>query len=112
MRQAGILAAGALFALDRQRARLALDHDAAREFARIVQTAPNVSVVPPETNIVAIRLGDLGGRSAAEVVHRARALGVLLNATGERALRVVTHLDVSLEQVKRAAERLCEAIGG
>ena len=110
MRQAGILAAGALFALEQHRARLALDHDAARELARIVRSAPGVHVVPPETNIVAIRL-DENGRSAAEVVQRARELGVLLNATGERALRAVTHLDVTLEQVKRAAERLCEAIG-
>ncbi len=111
MRQAGILAAGALFALDQQRARLALDHDAAREFARLVQGASGVQVVPPETNIVAIRLEGTGP-SAAEVVVRARALGVLLNATAEHALRAVMHLDVTLEQVKRAAERLCEAISG
>jgi len=108
MRQAGILAAGALFALDRQRARLSLDHDAARELARILYGQTGVSVVPPETNIVAISLED---RSAAGVVERARALGVLLNATGEHGLRAVTHLDVTLEQVKRAGERLCEAIG-
>ncbi|MEO7034491.1 MAG: GntG family PLP-dependent aldolase [Polyangiaceae bacterium] len=109
MRQAGILAAGARFALEQQRARLVLDHDAARAFARIVQSVPRVHVVQPETNIVAVQL-DSSGRSAAEVVLRARALGVLLNATARHALRVVTHLDVTLEQVKRAAERLCEAI--
>ena len=108
MRQAGILAAGALFALDRQRARLTLDHDAARELARILNGQASVSVVPPETNIVAISLQD---RSAAAVVERARALGVLVNATGEHSLRAVTHLDVTFEQVKRAGERLCEAIG-
>jgi threonine aldolase len=108
MRQAGILAAGALFALDRQRARLSLDHDAARELGRILHSQTGVSVVPPETNIVAISLED---RSAAGVVERARALGVLLNATGEHSLRAVTHLDVTIEQVKRAGERLCEAIG-
>ena len=111
MRQAGILAAGALFALEQQRARLTLDHDGAREFARILQGAPGVQVVPPETNIVAIRLASAGPR-AAEVVLRARTLGVLINATAEHALRAVMHLDVTPEQVKRAAQRLCEAIGG
>ena len=66
-----------------------------------------VRTVPPETNIVAFSLED---RDAAGVVLRARALGVLVNATGELSLRAVTHLDVTLEQVKRAGERLCEAI--
>ncbi len=108
MRQAGILAAGALFALDQQRARLSLDHDAARELARILRGQAGLRVVPPETNIVAISLEE---RSAASVVERARALGVLVNATGEHSLRAVTHLDVTFEQVKRAGERLCEAIG-
>lgn len=48
--------------------------------------------------------------NAAGVALRARALGVLVNATGEHSLRAVTHLDVTLEQVKRAGERVCEAI--
>jgi len=66
-----------------------------------------VRIVPPETNIVAFSLED---RNAAGVALRARALGVLVNATGEHSLRAVTHRDVTLEQVKRAGERLCEAI--
>jgi threonine aldolase len=107
MRQAGILAAGALFALDRHRARLSLDHDAARELGRILAGQAGVRVVPPETNIVSFSVQD---RLAARVVERARTLGVLLNATGEHSLRAVMHLDVSLEQVKRAGERLCEAL--
>ena len=74
--------------------------------------APGVSVIAPETNIVAIRLERADGPSAAQVVQRARALGVLLNATGPHALRAVTHLDVTLEQVKHAGERLCEALSG
>jgi threonine aldolase len=107
MRQAGILAAGALFALERQRARLSLDHDAARELARMLAQHPLTQVVTPETNIVSFTV--LSG-SATTLVERARERGVLLNATGERSLRAVTHLDVTLEQVKRAGERLCEAI--
>ncbi len=108
MRQAGILAAGALFALEHQRARLALDHAAAVELARLLTAHGNVSVVPPETNIVSFTLTTV---SAQSLVERARMLGVLINATGPRAVRAVTHLDVTLEQVKRAGERLCQALG-
>jgi threonine aldolase len=107
MRQAGILAAGALFALDHQRTRLSLDHDAARELSRRLGALPGVRVVPPETNIVSI---SLEGSSASRVTEAARARGVLLNATGPDTLRAVTHLDVSFEDVQRAGERLCEAI--
>jgi threonine aldolase len=107
MRQVGILAAGALFALEHHRARLSLDHDAARELSRILDALPGVRVVTPETNIVSI---SLEGVSAPRVTEAARARGVLLNATGPDTLRAVTHLDVSFEDVQRAGQRLCEAI--
>ena len=107
MRQAGILAAGALFAVEQQRARLALDHDSARELGRVLGALSGVRVVTPETNIVSIAVP---GRNAGRVVEEARQRGVLLNATGPDTLRAVTHLDVSLSDVKRAGERLCEAI--
>ena len=107
MRQAGILAAGALYALEHQRARLAHDHASARELGRALASLPGVRVVEPETNIVCFALDAL---SAERVVETARRLGVLVNATGPRTVRAVTHLDVSSEDVMRAAERLCEAI--
>jgi threonine aldolase len=107
MRQAGILAAGALFALEHQRQRLSLDHDSAKVFAHTLSLLPGVQVVPPETNIVSIALE---GLSAERAVVEARARGVLVNATGPRSLRAVTHLDLSAADVERAAERLCDAI--
>jgi threonine aldolase len=107
MRQAGILAAGALFALDHQRQRLSLDHDAAKALALVLAQLPGVHVVPPETNIVSLALE---GSSAERVVAEARARGVLVNATGPRSLRAVTHLDLSAADVARAAERLCDSI--
>ncbi len=107
MRQAGVLAAGALFALENQRERLTLDHAAAAELARILDAQSSVRVVPPETNIVSFTLTALDAQS---LVQRARALGVLINATGPHSVRAVTHLDVTLEQVKRAGERLCRAL--
>jgi len=107
MRQAGILAAGALFALEHHRQRLALDHESARVLARVLTQLPGLRVVEPETNIVSFAVDDLG---ADRVVSEARARGVLVNATGPRSLRAVTHLDVSESDVKRAAERLGDAI--
>jgi threonine aldolase len=107
MRQAGILAAGALFALEHQRQRLSLDHDSARVLARALAQLPGVRVVPPETNIVSVAFEE---PSAERVVAEARTRGVLVNATGPRTLRAVTHLDLSTADVAHAAERLCDAI--
>jgi threonine aldolase len=107
MRQAGILAAGALFALEHQRQRLSLDHDSAQRLARVLDALPGVRVVPPETNIVSLAVD---GLSAERVVAEARARGVLLNSTGPSSLRAVTHLDLSAADVERAGERLCDAI--
>ena len=108
MRQAGILAAGALFAVEQQRARLALDHDAARELGRALSAVSGVRVVTPETNIVSFAVP---GKDATRIALAARERGVLVNATGPDTLRAVTHLDVAREAIARAAERLSEAIG-
>ncbi|MEI9939682.1 MAG: low-specificity L-threonine aldolase [Pseudomonadota bacterium] len=107
MRQAGILAAGALFALEHQRQRLSLDHDSARVLAQVLAQLPDVGVVPPETNIVSVKVDE---RSAQRVVAEARRRGVLVNATSASTLRAVTHLDLSAADVERAAARLCDAI--
>ena len=107
MRQAGILAAGALFALEHQRQRLSLDHDAAKLLERLLEPLPGVQVVPPETNIVSV---SITGLRAERVVAAARERGVLLNATAASSLRAVTHLDLSAADVARAGERLCDAI--
>lgn len=106
MRQAGILAAGALHAVEHQRARLADDHRSARAFAEVLQGAPGIEVVPlaaVETNIVLLTSTYI---DAQELVQRAKAHGILMNATGKRTLRAVTHLDVTESQVRQAAERL------
>ena len=107
MRQSGILAAGALFALDHQRARLLEDHVAARTLGAALGELTFVRLVPPETNIVSF---SVLGVDALQIVSAAKARGVLLNATGPESLRAVTHLDVSAEDLKRARERLCDAI--
>ncbi len=102
MRQAGILAAGALHALEHHRARLGDDHAAARIFADTLRGAPGIELQPVDSNIVVF----LTALPAAELAGRAAAQGVLMNATGKHSLRAVTHLDLDVGQVKAAAETL------
>jgi threonine aldolase len=107
MRQAGVLAAAALFALRQNRQRLVDDHRAARRLSEILQDGRRLTTVPPETNIVRI---ELEGLAASEAVAKLKARGVLCNATGPRSLRLVTHLDVTFEQVERAARIMVEEL--
>jgi len=97
MRQAGVLAAAALHALDHHVERLAEDHTNARRLAEGLQGLPGVTVAMPQSNIVFV---DLAPDKPRDTVERLRARGVL--ATGLDRLRLVTHLDVSRDQVDRA----------
>lgn len=101
MRQAGILAAGALHALAHHLDRLADDHHVAREFAREVHGAAGASVVPPDTNIVMIDCPP--GVAASDVVAAAKGEGVLLSGWHATRVRAVFHLDVDLAAARRAA---------
>lgn len=106
MRQAGVLAAAALHALEHHFARLADDHAAARAFADALRGAPGIDVPSIiDTNIVQITVTRV---PAAEIVRQAAERGVLLNATSPRTLRAVTHLDISTADVVQAAEILRE----
>jgi threonine aldolase len=110
MRQSGVLAAAALYALRHQRERLAIDHDNAKRLAAALDALPGVSC-PLErvhTNIVMI---DLERVSAAQAATAAAAVGVKLGAIAERRLRAVTHLDVSAEDIDLAVERLRTIVG-
>ncbi len=109
MRQSGVIAAAALFALEHNRARLAEDHAAAQGFAERLRSAPGVEVAPVETNIVLVRTQQL---VAGEVVERAGAKGVLIHAMGARLLRAVTHLDIAPADVLEAAEILASVLAG
>jgi threonine aldolase len=105
MRQAGILAAAGLFALEHHVKRLADDHAHARALAQGLAALPGVVLVrDPETNIVAFRVADAG-----RFVARARERGVLVGALDREWVRVVTHLDVSADDVAEALLRLREA---
>ncbi len=97
MRQAGVVAAAALHALDHHVERLAEDHANARLLAEGLQGLDGVSVTPPQTNIVFV---DIAPAKAAGLVERLQAAGVL--CTGLGRVRMVTHLDVSRDDIERA----------
>lgn len=104
MRQAGLLAAGALHALAHHRARLADDHANARALAGRLLEAGYL-VEPVETNIVLFG-PRAGAPTPVEVAERARAEGVLVSPFGPSRLRAVTHLDVDGVGVARAGDVL------
>lgn len=108
MRQSGILAAAALYALDAHLARLGEDHLNARLFADGVDGAAGARVVPPDTNIVMIDLPP--GMTSAEVSARAKDGGVLVSPWSGTRVRAVTHLDADRAAVTRAAEVVRAAI--
>ncbi|MFO0773492.1 MAG: GntG family PLP-dependent aldolase [Nitrospiraceae bacterium] len=112
MRQAGILAAAGLYALEHHITRLKDDHDRAKELARALRAIPSVRLdfARIETNIVIFELVD-EPRSSNEIVGLLREQGVLISALGPATFRAVTHLDVSAADVARAAEILTRVIG-
>jgi threonine aldolase len=107
MRQAGIIAAAGLYALDHHVQRLAEDHANAQVLAERLANTKGIVLDPKtvETNIVIFALAD-SGPDAATVVARAKEQGVFLNAVAARKIRAVTHLDVSKAQCEEAAKRL------
>jgi threonine aldolase len=98
MRQAGVLAAAGLFALEHNVKRLGEDHANARRLAEGLATLPGVKVAAlPETNIA------IFGRAGAPAwTERLRARGVLVSALSSDTIRAVTHLDVSTSDIDQA----------
>jgi threonine aldolase len=109
MRQVGIFAAAGLYALDHNLERLAEDHANAGALAgRMARSrAIQLDLATVQTNIVVFHLAQ-GAPDALAMTGRARERGVLVNAIGPRAVRAVTHLDVTAVECRRAAEILVE----
>jgi threonine aldolase len=110
MRQAGIIAAGALYALEHHVERLAEDHANAQILANAIRETDGLTLDPPhvDTNIVIFRIDDRLG-TAANLVNRLRERGVLMGDSARQKVRAVTHLDVTRADVERAAAALREA---
>lgn len=103
MRQAGILAAAALHALEHHRDRLREDHAHARRLAEGLAELPGLAIDPArvETNIVVMGVSE-GAAAPAQWVSALEAEGVRIVPFGRRGLRAVTHLDVDAAGIDRA----------
>jgi threonine aldolase len=109
MRQAGIVAAAGLYALDHHVDRLVEDHANARALAEGLAEIPGVDVDPAatETNIVIFTVAD-----ARELVRRLAEDGVELSRLDGTRVRAVTHLDVDAGGIERALGAVRRALGG
>jgi threonine aldolase len=110
-RQAGVLAAACLYALDHHMQRLADDHVAAHIFAEAVAACVPAAVEPDavETNVVVI---DTGGIPAASIAAAAAERGVQVSALGPSMIRAVTHLDVTAEDCEWAGQLVGKLLSG
>jgi len=104
MRQAGVIAAAALHALDHHVDRLREDHDHAKRLADAFLDTEGFALEsgPVETNLVWIAV-DTSLGAAADVAAYLRGRGILVSVLGPQVLRACTHLDVTREQVESAA---------
>ncbi|HEY6951730.1 MAG TPA: GntG family PLP-dependent aldolase [Bacteroidota bacterium] len=105
MRQAGVLAAAAIYALDNNIERLREDHTKARFLAEQLRALPGfaIDMDTVQSNIVIIDVGQTG-KTPGEIIAVARAHGVLLSEMTHTTIRAVMHLDVTQDDVARAVE--------
>jgi len=108
MRQAGIIAAGALYALDHHVDRLAEDHATAQQLAEAIRQLDGLTLQPDtiDTNMLIFRVDERLG-DAASFCDRLRDQGVRMLPISAQQVRAVTHMDVSPEQVNEA----CQVLG-
>lgn len=105
MRQAGIIAAGALYALEHNVERLKEDHDKAKFFAEKISQLPKLTIdmEAVQTNIIIVDI-ERTGKHPDEMIALLKSKGVLVTLGTYTSIRAVMHLDVSSEQVKQATE--------
>jgi threonine aldolase len=107
MRQAGLLAAAALYGLEHHLEGLADDHRRAKRLAELARRVGRVAVAQPETNIVML---DLEEADPAQVLVGLRERGVWLTQFGPQRLRAVLHRDIDDDAVERAGGALEEVL--
>ena len=106
MRQAGVLAAAGLYALEHNLKRISEDHANARRLAEGLRALPGVRLVrEPETNMVFFGVSDVPA-----FVREIRVREVLINAVSATALRAVTHRDVGAADIDRAIELIAQVV--
>ncbi|MDH3602866.1 MAG: low-specificity L-threonine aldolase [Candidatus Tectomicrobia bacterium] len=113
MRQAGIIAAAGIYALEHNVERLAEDHQHAKLLAERLGHLKGLHLDPQEveTNILFLQLDPAKARLDAQALSQGmRERGVLANASNPTTMRLVTHLDVTRAEVETAAEVICELL--
>jgi threonine aldolase len=112
MRQGGIIASAGIYALDHHFERLKDDHQNAKRLAVGLKELKGISIDPKqvETNIVIFDVTDTGmtGVQMAEAMKRE---GVLIHAFGKTQIRLVTHLDVSAEEIEKVLKVFKKVLG-
>jgi threonine aldolase len=105
MRQAGILAAAGLIALEKGPARLHQDHENARFLAEGLARIPGVRITPAKvkTNILVFDISGTG-MSSEDITSRMAAKNVLASGVSSQAIRLVTHVDVDRTGCARALD--------
>jgi threonine aldolase len=111
MRQAGVLAAAGLIALEEHPPKLAADHAHAKLLAALLEPLPGVQLDPAkvETNIVVFEIMGTG-LTPETITARLKDRGVLINKISDTEMRAVTHYDVSEEDCRCAARALEEVL--
>jgi threonine aldolase len=109
-RQAGVLAAAGIYAVEHHLDRLAEDHANALTIAELVAGAGVVEPKAVETNIVLLDMS-VARLDAAQLVAAVRADGVLIAAVGPQVVRLITHLDVTADDCRKAGEVLARHLG-
>lgn len=112
MRQAGLLAAAGIYALDHNRMRLKEDHAKMKYFAGELSKIPSLTIdmEAVQTNIAIIGV-EKTGKQPDEVLLMLKAKGVLLSPGNWMSVRAVTHLDVSMEEMQKAVSVFQEVFG-
>jgi len=111
MRQVGIIAAAGIYALDHHIERLKEDHQKAKHLALALHEIQGVSIDPEyvETNIVIFDIAEMG-MTAAQLRDEMKKKGVLIHPFGRTQIRLVTHLDVSKEDIETALKAFREVL--
>lgn len=112
MRQSGIIAAGALYALEHNIDRLTQDHHQAQHLATAIRHCPGLTLVPEvvDTNIVIFRI-DLPHVMAVDFCAAAKTRGVWMLPFGRQTVRAVTHLHISETDAVKAGQIIAQVVG-
>ncbi len=112
MRQAGVIAAAGIVAIEKMVERLAEDHATARRLCEGLNSLPGVKArqAPLPTNIVLVDVSGLGWKSA-DLIARWKPLGILCNPRPPAGVRLVTHRHITAADVDYAIQATREVAG-